>query len=308
VEGFSQNLKKTKRMRYYKYEKEPLYSIRDFVNSLLNHIRDKNKLVRKIKSTPRNSFLHFQLGVLYVELSQSSAIPYFKAAIKLKKQYYEAYLRLAAIYENMMDWDRAEVLWEKMVTIYPQDYRPFFKVAHMRLLRGDFSGAENWYHEGLRKKLYKDNFKIFRKIIEEKVVNIPKLRDRREVALRKVMKLKETLKSTPNDTDVIDEISKIYYEDLQDIRMVEMWSNKQLYYDDTDYRAYLRLYKIHKKLGDNRVAMNNLIWAIYEGPSKIREVYLNDLKNIVEKTLLLDSTNGKAKVSELVDYFSMYYN
>jgi len=70
----------------------------------------------------------------------------------------------------------------------------------------------------------------------------------------------------------------------------------------------LRLYEIYHKLGDNRKAMDNLVWAIYEGPTNIRTAYINDLKNIVEKTLLLDSLEGRVKVGELVDYFSMYYN
>jgi len=53
--------------------------------------------------------------------------------------------------------------------------------------------------------------------------------------------------------------------------------------------------------------MTNLISAIHEGPKKFRNAYITDLKRIVEKTQLLDITKGKTNISELVDYFSMYY-
>jgi tetratricopeptide (TPR) repeat protein len=307
VEGFSRSLKKTKRMRFYKYEAAPLTQVQGFVNEILNTMRDRNGILSRIKMTPRSAFNHFQMGVLYRNISVGESVVFLRNALRLNPKYYDAHLKLAEAYEEMMDWERAEEVWERVVVLRPEDYRPFLKVAHMRMRRGDFQGAENWYREGLTKRLYEKHYKAFRQIVTELMDNIPQMRSQREVELKKIQTLRQSLKTTPNDTLSINEISRLFLEVIGDIRSAEMWSQRCLNYDDTDWNAYLRLFDIYHRLGRNREAMENLISAMHEGPKKIFDGYRNELKRTVEKTLLLDLVAGKPRMNEIVDYFSMYY-
>lgn len=307
VEGFREQLRKAARLRFYKFEKPPLHAIQPFINELLNHLRDREALLRRINQKPDRAFLHYQLGCLLLPVSSELALAPLEKAVSLDRKYYDAWRKLAITHEERMDWERAEAVWERIVLLKPEDFRPFLKVAEMRIRRGDFNGALSWYREGLTKKLYKEHYEPFRQIVEESIARLDGLRSQREVALRTMQKLREALRDMPHDTGTIHEIARIHLEGLEDIRTAEMWCNRGIRQDDTDHRFFLMLYKIYSRLGQNREAMDHLIAAIHEGPATIRAAYLNDLRGNVERLLLADALKGKTHVDELVDYFSMHY-
>lgn len=307
VEAFAERLARVKRLRFYKFERPPLFSIQWFVNAILNHMRDRNVLAARLADHPNRAFLHYQMGCLALDLSPSTALPHFLRAVQIDAKYYDAWLKIAEAYENMMDWDRAEQAWERIVVLKPEDFRPFLKVGHMRLRAGDFASAESWYAEGLRKKLYLANYEAFRETIAGAISLVPNLRDERDIELRKIQKLTEAVRNSPNDVDLMTEIASLHYEKLNDAKLAETWCHRAINAADEDWRPYLLLYKIHKQRGDNRLAVENLTAALHECPDNIRTAYKVELQRIVEKMLLEDVTLGRAKIGEIVDYFAMYY-
>lgn len=307
VEGFAERLARVKRLRFYKFEKPPLHSITHFVNEILNHIRDRDALLVKLARHPRRAFVHFQLGSLLLPLSAEAALPEFLRAVQIDPKYYDAWLRIAETYEAQMDWDRAEYAWERIVTLKPEDFRPFLKVAHMRLRRGDFAGAESWYHEGLRKKLYAANYEAFRETVASSIELIPSLREKREIELRKIQKFVEALKDSPADRELLHEVASAWLERLEDLKMAETWAHRLRNVDDADWRAAMLLYKIHARMGQNRQALDHLVVALAEAPERVRAAYRIELRRQVEKTLLEDLLAGRARIGEIVDYFAMYY-
>ncbi len=307
VEGFAERLARVKRLRFYKFEKPPLFSVQHFVNEILNHMRDRDTLRRALALRPDRAFLHYQFGCLLEPLSNDDALPHFLETVRLDPKYYDAWLKIAEIYERRMDWDRAEHAWERIVVLKPEDFRPFLKVGHMRLRAGDFAGAESWYFEGLRKKLYLGNYEAFRETIESAVALIPSLREKRDVELRKVQKLTEAVRNAPTDLTLLHEIAESWLERLEDAKMAETWAQRMRNVDDGDWRAALLLYKIYERQGRNREAMEMLVVALAGGPDRIRAAYRIELQRLVERTLLDDILHGRARIGEIVDYFAMHY-
>ncbi len=308
AEGFVRNIKKANKVRYYKFKAHPLSKYEPFVNRFVNVLRTMREIDNRFEIYPGSSMLYYQTALLCESFNRRLAVDNLQKAISRNRDFLDAHIKIAELYEIGMDYNRAIEHWKKVMELRPYDFRPYYKICHLSSKFGNFTIARGIYEIGMRKKMTLHEHKEFQEVIKNLVDNFPELMREREINQQKLMKLKEVVQADPLSIDALTEITRTYLEGLYDIKNAELACVKAIHIDQLNYKCHLFYSKILDMLGDTDKAYFELLFAITEGGPKIRAAYLTELTDLYERKLISDMVEKKLKINELVDYFSVYYN
>ncbi len=307
VELFMRNVKKANKLRFYKFQPFPLAKYEPFVNHFVNVLRNSRELHNRSEIYPNSSMIFFQFAMLCREFDKKFAILNLKRAINLYDDFLDAHLKLAELYEECMDYNRAIGEWGKIMQIRPYDFRPYYKICHLATKMGDFTIGEEIYEKGKRKKESLHEHKEFQEVIEALVADIPRLREERKIAVEKLIKIKELVQNDPLNIDALLEASEVYYNTLCDIKQAEQACVKAIHVDQLNYKPHLLYSKILWTLGETDKAYEELLFTTLEGGEKVKNAYTTELIDLCEKKLISDMVQNKLKMVDLINYFSIYY-
>lgn len=308
VESYMRNVKKADRLRYYKFKAHPLTRYDAFTNRFVNVLRTLREINNRFEIYPNSSMLYYQTAMLCKEFSKKLAIENLKIALKLNRDFLDAHLKIAELYEECMDYNRAIEHWREIMDIRPYDFRPYYKICHLGSKFGNFTIARSIYELGMRKKMSLHEHKEFQQVIADLVAEFPRLASEREITAEKLLKLKEVVQGDPLNIDALLEIAETYFTDLSDVKNAEQSCVRAIHIDQLNYKSHLLYSKILDALGDVEKAYSELLFAISEGGEKIKDGYITELTDLYERKLICDMISRKLKINELVEYFSVYYN
>lgn len=308
VESFVRNVKKANKVRYYKFRPHPLARYEPFVNRFVNVLRTMREIDNRFEIYPRSSMLHYQVALLCDGFNRKLAIHNLRKALSLNRDFLDAHLKIAELYELSMDYNRAIEHWRAIMELRPYDFRPYYKICHLSSKFGNFTIAEGIYELGMRKKMTLHEHREFQQVVTDLVADFPRLRDGRELLAQKLIKLKEVVQADPLNIDALLDIAETYFHELSDIKNAEQACVRAIHIDQLNYRPHLLYSKILECFGEIDKAYFELLFAITEGGAKIKAAYLTELTDLYERKLISDMVERKLKVNELVDYFSVYYN
>jgi len=109
------------------------------------------------------------------------------------------------------------------------------------------------------------------------------------------------------NADALLEIAQTYFTELRDVKQAERACVRAIHIDQLNYKPHLLYSKILDALGDTDRAFGELLFAVTEGGRAIRDGYITELTDIFEKKLMSDMIQNRLKVSDMVNYFSVYY-
>jgi len=307
VELFMRNIKKANKLRFYKYLPQPLGKYQPFINNFVNLLRTVREINNRFEIYPNSSALFYQLAVLSHEYDKKYSIKNLKKAVSLYDDFLDAHLKLAEIYEECMDYNRAIEEWTKVMDLRPYDYRPYYKISQLGSLFGNYEIAKGIYELGQRKKMNLHEHKEFQEVIGDLVRDFPRQAEERELATQKIMKLGEIAQADPMNADALLEIAQTYFTELRDVKQAERACVRAIHIDQLNYKPHLLYSKILDALGDTDRAFGELLFAVTEGGRAIRDGYITELTDIFEKKLMSDMIQNRLKVSDMVNYFSVYY-
>lgn len=308
VESFVRNVKKANKVRYYKFKPHPLSKYEPFVNRFVNVLRTMREIDNRFEIYPGSSMLHYQTALLCDGFSRKLAIYNLQKALRLNRDFLDAHLKIAELYELSMDYNRAIEHWRAIMDIRPYDFRPYYKICHLASKFGNFTIARGIYELGMRKKMSLHEHKEFQQVVTELVEDFPRMASEREVLAQKLIKLKEVVQADPLNIEALVDIAETYFTGLSDIKNAEQACVKAIHIDQLNYRPHLLYSKILECFGDVDKAYFELLFAITEGGAKIKAAYITELTDLYERKLISDMVEKKLRVNELVDYFSVYYN
>ncbi len=308
VESFVRNIKKANKVRYYKFKPHPLSKYEPFVNRFVNVLRTMREIDNRFEIYPNSSMLYYQSALLCADFNRKLALYNLQKAIRLNRDFLDAHLKIAELYEQCMDYNRAIEHWKIIMEIRPYDFRPYYKICHLSSKFGNFTIAKGIYELGMRKKMTLHEHKEFQEVITSLVEEFPRLKSEREVQSEKILKLKEVVQADPLNIDALLEITETYLSGLCDIKSAEQACVKAIHIDQLNYKPHLLYSKILEAFGDTDKAYFELLFAVTEGGARIKAAYLNELTDLYERKLISDMVEKKLKINELVDYFCVYYN
>lgn len=308
VESFVRNIKKANKVRYYKFRPHPLSKYEPFVNRFVNILRTMREIDNRFEIYPDSSMLYYQTALLCESFNRRLAIYNLQRALRLHRDFFDAHIKIAELYEKSMDYNRAIEHWRRIMELRPYDFRPYYKICHLASKFGNFTIAKGIYEIGMRKKMTLHEYKEFQQVIESLVEDFARLKNEREINTQKLIKLKEVVQADPLNIDALIEITQTYLEGLCDIKSAEQACVKAIHIDQLNYKCHLLYSKILEVSGDVDKAYFELLFAISEGGPKIKAAYLTELTDLYERKLISDMVEKKLKVNELVDYLSVYYN
>lgn len=307
VENFVRCIQKANKKRYYKFQPHPLSKYQPFVNKFVNVLRTKREIGNRFEAYPNSSMLHYQYALLVKEYDKKLAIEHIKKAVTLNRDFLDAWFRLAELYEECMDYNRAIECWRVIMDLRQYDFRPYYKICHLASKHGNFTIAEEIYELGQRKRESLHEHKEFQQVIEDLVAEFPRMREERKVAAEKLMKLKELIQADPLNIDALLEVTETYLETICDIRQAEQACVKAVHIDQLSYKPHLKYSKILDIMGETSRAYDELLFVAVEGGDKIRDAYLSELVDLCERKLVSDMLNGRLRVGDMINYFSIYY-
>ena len=308
VESFVRNIKKANKVRYYKFRPHPLSKYEPFVNRFVNVLRTMREIDNRFEIYPNSSMLYYQTALLCESFNRRLAGYNLEKAIRLNRDFFDAHIKIAELYEENMDYNRAIEHWRRIMELRPYDFRPYYKICHLASKFGNYTIAKGIYEIGMRKKMTLHEYKEFQQVIQSLVEDFPRLKSEREVQVQKLIKLREVVQADPLNIDALIEITETYLNGLYDIKSAEQACVKAIHIDQLNYKCHLHYSKILETLGDVDKAYFELLFAITEGGSKIKAAYITELTDLYERKLISDMVEKKLKVNELVDYLSVYYN
>ncbi len=308
VESFVRNIKKANKVRYYKFKPHPLSKYEPFVNRFVNVLRTMREIDNRFEIYPNSSMLHYQTALLCESFNHRLAVYNLQRALSLNRDFFDAHIKIAELYEESMDYNRAIEHWRRIMDLRPYDFRPYYKICHLASKFGNFTIAKGIYEIGMRKKMTLHEYKDFQQVIQSLVEDFPRLKNEREMNTQKLIKLREVVQADPLNIDALIEITQTYLEGLCDIKSAEQACVKAIHIDQLNYKCHLFYSKILETMGDVDKAYFELLFAITEGGPKIKAAYLTELTDLYERKLISDMVEKKLKVNELVDYLSVYYN
>lgn len=307
VELFMRNIKKANKLRFYKFQPHPLGKYQPFINNFVNLLRTVREIKNRFEIYPNSSALHYQLAVLAHEYDKKYAIKCLKKAVSLYSDFLDAHLKLAEIYEECMDYNRAIEEWTIVMDLRPYDYRPYYKICQLGSRFGNYTIAKGIYELGQRKKMNLHEHKEFQEVIKDLVADFPRQAGERRLAVEKVSKLGEVVQADPMNADALLEIANTYFTELSDIKQAEQACVRAIHIDQLNYKPHLLYSKILDVLGDTDKAFAELLFSVTEGGAAVKDGYITELTDIFEKKLMSDLIQGRLRVADMVNYFSVHY-
>jgi len=296
VEDFVRNINKANKKRYYKFKPHPLSKYQPFVNKFVNLLRTVREINNRFEAYPTSSMLRYQFALLCREYDKVLAIEYLKKALSLYGDFLDARLKLAELYEECMDYNRAIEQWRVIMDLRPYDFRPYYKICHLSSKMGNFTIAEGIYGLGQRKKMTLHEHKEFQQVIEDLVADFPRLREERSITAEKLINI-----------DALLDVAETYLNTICDIRQAEQACVKAVHIDQMSYKPHLLYAKILDILGETAKSYEEMLFVAMEGGDKIKDAYLTEIVDLCERKLISDMLQNNLKISDMINYFSIYY-
>jgi len=120
---------------------------------------------------PNNAELKLLIGMIYSDYYKrlDEAIPYYQEAIRLKKDYSEAYNNLGTIYLRQSKWDEAISMFQKAIgnIYYSTPEMAYYNMAAAYLGKGDYNKAIEYYRTVMELKPQNEDAYIHAGLIYE---------------------------------------------------------------------------------------------------------------------------------------------
>jgi Flp pilus assembly protein TadD len=124
-----------------------------FVNHRLGEALEL--LLESQKKNPLSPEVHNALGSVYDDLGQAGlAIESFKTALKLRRDYVEAFTNLGVTYERTNNLLEAELALNKALAINDKHVQAWFNLGIVRYKKNDKQGARQAFSEVLQRDPY----------------------------------------------------------------------------------------------------------------------------------------------------------
>ena len=132
-----------------------IYNI-GFVQNLRNNYTDAELNMQKVIELDSNHIMaYYTLGGIYSNTQKyEKAEKYYQTCIRLDSDYMvDAHLGLLESYYKTQRFDEAELYFNKIVEIIPDDPKPYYHMARARSLQGKKAKANKWLERALKKGL-----------------------------------------------------------------------------------------------------------------------------------------------------------